>query len=201
MTGRADSSGGRRFFLTFTERSSQSRSHSTAPETNPEPSMSGPRRPKCAYCGGPMPPPALTGRPRSFCSAWCRQASEQDADKRARAERERQEQQRAAREQEVAEAARLRQKEREYQAALAEGGPSQPTPAGRGPSTRRSHGRGGGFVNGPRRSVVSSPASASVAKPMNGTSTAARMTGSSTSRTHVANVIEPPTGKDRTDDR
>lgn len=84
--------------------------------------MSGPRRPKCAYCGGPMPPPALTGRPRSFCSAWCRQASEQDADKRARAERERQEQQRAAREQEVAEAARLRQKEREYQAALAEGG-------------------------------------------------------------------------------
>lgn len=27
----------------------------------------------CAFCGGQLPPPAPTGRPRRFCSAACRQ--------------------------------------------------------------------------------------------------------------------------------
>lgn len=29
----------------------------------------------CAHCGGHLPPPAATGRPRRFCSATCRQGA------------------------------------------------------------------------------------------------------------------------------
>ena len=27
---------------------------------------------RCAQCGGPLPPPAPTGRPRRYCSGACR---------------------------------------------------------------------------------------------------------------------------------
>jgi hypothetical protein len=47
------------------------------------------RSTECAYCGGPLPPPALTGRPRSFCSAECRRANERYAVSQHREEMER----------------------------------------------------------------------------------------------------------------
>jgi hypothetical protein len=76
-----------------------------------------PKRPtSCVYCGGPLPPPALTGRPRSFCSAQCREANEQVVVSRHREEKERRE-----REQREAEATARRKKadaarERAYKA-------------------------------------------------------------------------------------
>jgi hypothetical protein len=46
-----------------------------------------PKRPtSCVHCGGPLPPQALTGRPRGFCSAQCRQANEQIVVSRRREE-------------------------------------------------------------------------------------------------------------------
>jgi hypothetical protein len=76
----------------------------------------------CAYCGGPLPPPAVTGRPRTFCSAQCRAANEwivvsDRRDEMRRREQEQREVERRAREEEAA-----RRREREYQQALAAGG-------------------------------------------------------------------------------
>jgi hypothetical protein len=76
-----------------------------------------PKRPtSCEYCGGPMPPPALTGRPRSFCSAQCRSAAErcrvsQQYHERQRREQEEQERA-AARRRAAAEKERLKERER-----------------------------------------------------------------------------------------
>ncbi len=76
----------------------------------------------CVYCGGPLPPPAVTGRPRSFCSAQCREANERYAYSQAREQRERKEQSErdALREKREADLARIA--EQEYQRALAAGG-------------------------------------------------------------------------------
>ena len=86
-----------------------------------------PKRPtECAYCGGPLPPPAVTGRPRSFCSAQCRQANERYVASQHREERERREREQseaeATRRREKAEAERLRREEQEYQRAIKAGG-------------------------------------------------------------------------------
>ncbi len=63
-----------------------------------------------------MPPPALTGRPRSFCSAACRSAAEryrisQEYHEKQRREREEQERE-AARHRAAAEKKRLKERER-----------------------------------------------------------------------------------------
>jgi hypothetical protein len=50
------------------------------PNPAQETSQRGPREipaqtksaPRCANCGGPLPPPAWTGRPRIYCSVGCR---------------------------------------------------------------------------------------------------------------------------------
>ena len=49
------------------------------------------RRTTCAYCKGPLPPPAVTGRPRTFCSAQCRAANEWVVVSRRREEMDRRE--------------------------------------------------------------------------------------------------------------
>jgi hypothetical protein len=76
-----------------------------------------PKRPiSCEYCGGPMPAPALTGRPRTFCSAQCRQANERyrvSQEYHERQRREQEEQRRAfARQRAAAEKKRLKERER-----------------------------------------------------------------------------------------
>jgi hypothetical protein len=76
-----------------------------------------PKRPtSCEYCGGPMPPPALTGRPRSFCSAACRSAAERYRISQEYLERQRREQEEqnraAARRRADAEKKRLKERER-----------------------------------------------------------------------------------------
>ena len=49
-----------------------------SPRRFPDTSQRGPRKKlpqqtrRCPNCGGPMPPPAWTGRPRTFCSNGCR---------------------------------------------------------------------------------------------------------------------------------
>ena len=80
------------------------------------------RRDTCAYCGGPLPPPALTGRPRSFCSAQCRAANEWVVVSRKREEMEQRERKRLEAEREKREAERLRRAERDYQRAIKAGG-------------------------------------------------------------------------------
>jgi hypothetical protein len=82
-----------------------------------------PKRPaSCVYCGGPLPPPALTGRPRSFCSAQCRQANERVVVSRRREEMERREVERREAEWKAREKAREDKAEQEYQRALKAGG-------------------------------------------------------------------------------
>jgi len=82
-----------------------------------------PKRPtSCAYCGGPLPPPALTGRPRSFCSAQCRRANEMVVVSRRREEMERREAERREAEWKTKEKAREDKAEREYQRAIKAGG-------------------------------------------------------------------------------
>jgi hypothetical protein len=70
----------------------------------------------CEYCGGPMPPPALTGRPRSFCSAACRSAAEKyriSQEYHEKQRREQEEQERAAAQRRAAaEKERLKERER-----------------------------------------------------------------------------------------
>jgi hypothetical protein len=86
-----------------------------------------PNRPtECAYCGGPLPPPAVTGRPRTFCSAQCRRANEWGVDNRRREERERREREQQQAEAEARYRAReeeaARREEREYRRAIEAGG-------------------------------------------------------------------------------
>jgi hypothetical protein len=87
------------------------------------PRRTDPKRPTtCAYCKGLLPPPAVTGRPRTFCSAQCRAANEwivvtDRREEMRRREQEQREVERKAREEEAA-----RRREREYQRALAAGG-------------------------------------------------------------------------------
>jgi hypothetical protein len=82
-----------------------------------------PRRPtSCAYCGAPLPPPAVTGRPRSFCSAQCRQANERVMVSRRFEEKQRRDREQREAEWEEREAERLRRAERDYQRAIAAGG-------------------------------------------------------------------------------
>jgi hypothetical protein len=69
-----------------------------------------------------MPPPALTGRPRSFCSAQCRAANEWIVVSRKREEIEQRERDQREAEREKREAERLRRAERDYQRAIAVGG-------------------------------------------------------------------------------
>jgi hypothetical protein len=76
-----------------------------------------PKRPtKCQYCRGPMPPPALTGRPRSFCTAACRSAAERYRVSQQYLERQRREQEEqnraAARRLAAAEKKRLKERDR-----------------------------------------------------------------------------------------
>jgi hypothetical protein len=77
---------------------------------------------RCAKCHGPMPPPARTGRPRTYCSDGCRDG----AAAIRQAERERQDRERYRAEQETLRKARdeeaARAREREYQRALQAGG-------------------------------------------------------------------------------
>jgi hypothetical protein len=74
----------------------------------------------------PLPPPAVTGRPRSFCSAQCRQANEWSVGSRRREEKERRERKQreaeAARRREKAEAEAARARDREYRRAIEAGG-------------------------------------------------------------------------------
>lgn len=57
-----------------------------------QPSQTTPkRRTRCAYCKGPLSPPAVTGRPRTFCSAQCRAANEWVVVSRRREEMDRRE--------------------------------------------------------------------------------------------------------------
>jgi hypothetical protein len=86
-----------------------------------------PKRPtSCVYCGGPLPPPALTGRPRSFCSAQCRQANERVVVSRNLHEKERRERERleaeATARREKLEAEVAARDEREYRRAIEAGG-------------------------------------------------------------------------------
>jgi hypothetical protein len=81
-----------------------------------------PRPTSCAYCGGPLPPPALTGRPRTFCSAQCRAANEWIVVSRKREEMEQRELEKREAEREKRETERLRREERDYQRAIAAGG-------------------------------------------------------------------------------
>jgi hypothetical protein len=85
-------------------------------QTTPE------RRTTCAYCGGPLPPPAVTGRPRTFCSAQCRAANEWVVVSRKREEMERRDQAKLLAEREKRDQEAARRREREYQRALAAGG-------------------------------------------------------------------------------
>jgi hypothetical protein len=81
-----------------------------------------PRPTTCAYCGGPLPPPAVTGRPRTFCSAQCRRANEEIVTAQKVQERQRREQERREAEWQEREKAREAKAEREYQRALKAGG-------------------------------------------------------------------------------
>ena len=86
-------------------------------------SQTTPKRPTtCAYCRGPLPPPAVTGRPRTFCSAQCRAANEWVVVSRKREEMERREREKREAEWKAKEAANARRLEREYQRAIAAGG-------------------------------------------------------------------------------
>ena len=86
-------------------------------------SQTAPKRPiTCAYCRGPLPPPAVTGRPRTFCSAQCRAANEWVVVSRKREEIERREQEQREAAWKAKEAANARRLEREYQRAIAAGG-------------------------------------------------------------------------------
>jgi hypothetical protein len=80
------------------------------------------RRTKCAYCGGPLPPPAVTGRPRTFCSAQRRAANEWVVVSERREQMERRDQERREAEWRAREEEAARRREREYQRALATGG-------------------------------------------------------------------------------
>ena len=86
-------------------------------------SQTTPKRPTtCAYCRGPLPPPAVTGRPRTFCSAQCRAANEWIVVSRKREEIERREREQREAAWKAKEAANARRLEREYQRAIAAGG-------------------------------------------------------------------------------
>jgi hypothetical protein len=85
-------------------------------------SNSRPRPTTCAYCGGPLPPPALTGRPRTFCSAQCRRANEEVVVSQRLQEMQRRERERLQAEWQAREKARQAKAEREYQRALRAGG-------------------------------------------------------------------------------
>ena len=76
----------------------------------------------CAYCGGPMPPPAPTGRPAVYCSISCRDRAY--FARRQTKETERLQHDRAQREAEweAREKKRQAEAEREYQRAIAAGG-------------------------------------------------------------------------------
>ena len=87
------------------------------------PSQTTPKRPTtCAYCRGPLPPPAVSGRPRTFCSAQCRAANEWAVVSRRREEMEQREREQREAEWKAKEAANARRLEREYQRAIAAGG-------------------------------------------------------------------------------
>jgi hypothetical protein len=138
-----------------------------------------PKRPtSCVYCGGPLPPPALTGRPRSFCSAQCRQANERVVVSRNLHEKERRERERleaeATARREKLEAEVAARDEREYRRGSRPEGTPQRRRSGKGCSTRRPRRAGGACANG--RSQTASPARARTAPP---TSTARSTTGSS----------------------
>jgi hypothetical protein len=82
-----------------------------------------PRRPtSCAYCGGPLPAPALTGRPRTFCSAQCREANERVLVSGRFEEKQRRDREQREAEREKREAERLRRAERDYRRAIEAGG-------------------------------------------------------------------------------
>jgi hypothetical protein len=84
--------------------------------------QSRPRPTTCAYCGGPLPAPAVTGRPRTFCSAQCRRANEFLVISRNREEMQRREKGRIEAERKAREKRAARKAEREYQRALQAGG-------------------------------------------------------------------------------
>jgi uncharacterized Zn finger protein (UPF0148 family) len=80
----------------------------------------------CRHCGGPMPPPASTGRPAVYCSYSCRRNHEYAVARRRWEERERRERpkreaewqaRRRAQEEEA-----TRRREQEYQRAIQAGG-------------------------------------------------------------------------------
>ena len=86
-------------------------------------SQTTPKRPTtCAYCRGPLPPPAVTGRPRTFCSAQCRAANEWVVISRRREEMERREREKSEAERRAREEQAARRREREYRQAIAAGG-------------------------------------------------------------------------------
>jgi hypothetical protein len=85
-------------------------------------SQTTPKRPTtCAYCRGPLPPPAVTGRPRTFCSAQCRAVNEWIVVSRRREEMEQREREQREAAWKAKEAANARRLEREYQRAIAAG--------------------------------------------------------------------------------
>jgi hypothetical protein len=69
-----------------------------------------------------LPPPALTGRPRTFCSAQCREANERVVVSGRFEEKQRRDREQREAEGERREAERLRRAERVYQRAIAAGG-------------------------------------------------------------------------------
>ena len=88
-----------------------------------QPSQTTPkRRTRCAYCKGPLSPPAVTGRPRTFCSAQCRAANEWVTVSRRREEMERRDREQREAERRRREADAARRREREYRRALEAGG-------------------------------------------------------------------------------
>jgi hypothetical protein len=147
-----------------------------------------PQRPtSCVYCGGPLPPPAVTGRPRSFCSAACREANErvvvsQRFEEKQRQERERREAEAARRRREVDEA-RFRREEREYRRAIEAGGTSRWRRSGKGWTTRPSRSTRAGTACASGRARAAFPGAASTGRRM---STAPSTTASSIVKSNSA---------------
>ena len=76
----------------------------------------------CAHCAGPMPPPAPTGRPRTYCSISCRDRAEYARYEARNAERLQRERAEREAEWEAREKKREAEAEREYRRALEAGG-------------------------------------------------------------------------------
>jgi hypothetical protein len=69
-----------------------------------------------------LPTPALTGRPRTFCSAQCRGANERVVVSGRFEEKQRRDREQREAEREKREAESMRRAERDYQRAIAAGG-------------------------------------------------------------------------------